>query len=547
MAKYFKIGPYGLVASVLIAWSIVFRASLLAVQYPETNSDEGAMGIEAMHIAFQGQHPLYLYGQNYMGVLEAYLAAPFFHFFTISVFTLRLGLLILFALFLVAMYWLGSLLYSKRLALVSLALLSLATGDMLIQQLRAVGGAVETLLFGSLMLVLAYRLASTTGQRRRWRYLTYAVWGLTASIALWVHMLALPFVLCSGLLILVFCRREWRSPALPCLLLGLLVGGIPLLYGYEAFAAALVIHSGSTASANPLQQILSTLLWGIPLATGVQPVCAITDLPTYGPTNALTVPCVLLQGAWSAGYLVLLGAGLLAAAAACWQLWWQQRGQPWAQSSEKQRRAVLHFARLMHLLPAALTILLYASSPLSALKPWSTRYLVGLLVATPGILWPLWQLTALEKFHLSHKPVSKWLSRAAIVLIMLIWLVGTVYTITTVPAANADARQQEKLVQDLLKLNIRHVYVEYWTCYRLLFQSQEQILCARPPYPPVIGADRYEPDARLVEADRRAAYMFLADSTREIMLFEQHIKARGEQFQKYTLDGMVVYVPRTTG
>src|SRR5579885_2614571 len=93
-AKYVRIGPYGLTALAIIVLAVTFRLLLVLNNYPETNSDEGTMGIEAMHIAFQGQHPIYLYGQNYMGVLEAYLAAPFFHLFGVSVFTLRLGMFI---------------------------------------------------------------------------------------------------------------------------------------------------------------------------------------------------------------------------------------------------------------------------------------------------------------------------------------------------------------------------------------------------------------------------------------------------------------------
>src|SRR6185437_12410639 len=108
LAKYSKIGPYGVAAGTIIAWAVILRLLLLMLNYPEVNSDEGTMGIEAIHIAFQGQHPIYLYGQNYMGVLEAYLAAPFFHLFGVSTFTLRLGMLIMFTLFMLAMYWLGS-------------------------------------------------------------------------------------------------------------------------------------------------------------------------------------------------------------------------------------------------------------------------------------------------------------------------------------------------------------------------------------------------------------------------------------------------------
>lgn len=45
-----------------------------------------------------------------MRVLEAYLAAPFFRLFGVSSLTLRLGMLILFALFMLSMYWLARLL-----------------------------------------------------------------------------------------------------------------------------------------------------------------------------------------------------------------------------------------------------------------------------------------------------------------------------------------------------------------------------------------------------------------------------------------------------
>ena len=240
-------------------------------------------------------------------------------------------MLMLFALFMITMYWLTSLLYSKRLALVTLVLLSFATPNMLIQQLRAIGGAMELILFGALMLVLAYCLATPAGARRAStgrpyrRYAIYVAWGYTAGIALWVHILVLPFVLCSGLLILVFCYREWRSPAIPCVLLGLLLGGFPLIPGYSAIGHALVMQSGATILPNaspadlidlPLKQLVSTFLWGIPLTTWLQPACSLSDLPYFGSGTASTLSCSLLQGAWSAGYVLLLGTGLLLAGSA---------------------------------------------------------------------------------------------------------------------------------------------------------------------------------------------------------------------------------------
>jgi hypothetical protein len=561
LPKYFQMGPYGLAATAIITLSVLFRTILVAFHFPEVNSDEGKMGIAGMHIAFQGQHPIYNYGQNYLGVLEAYIAAPFFRLFGISDITLRIGMLIMFMLFMIVMYWLASLLYSKRLALVTLVLLSFATTDMLIQQLRAIGGAMELILFGALMLVLAYRLAATAGVRRRWRYLTYFAWGWTAGIALWVHILVLPFVLCSGLLILVFCYREWRTLAIPCLLLGLLAGGFLLIPGYSAIPHALVMQSGSTIlpGAGPAalqhllrKQFVSTFLWGIPLTTWFQPVCSVTDLPYFGPSTSSTLSCSLLQGSWGTGYVLLLGTGLLLAGSACWKLWKQQRTQGKPFTSEEQREAVRQFARLMLLFVGVLIIFLYVRSPLSGLKPVSTRYLVGLLVVTPGILWPLWRLTGLEQAHLTLTGTTKWLSRMALVLVTLVVLACTIWTVTTVPAAYADEQQQMQLVNDLLKLKLTRVYLEYWTCYRLLLQSKEQILCASPPYPWTIGGDPYTPDARAVQPDpnvinSRAPFLFPANNNLEIAEFEQYNKEHGKHFQKYTLDGMVLYIPMPTG
>jgi len=557
LPKYLRIGPYGLAASMIIILSVLFRLIMVVFHFPEVNSDEGKMGIAGMHIAFQGQHPIYHYGQNYLGVLEAYIAAPIFRLFGVSDITLRTGMLILFAFFMISMYLLTSLLYSKRLALVTLVLLSFATTDMLIQQLRAIGGAMELMFFGALMLVLAYRLASTAGERRLERYILYIAWGWAAGIALWVHILFLPFVLCSGLLILVFCYREWRSLAIPCLLLGVLLGGFLLIPGHSAISHALIMQSGATilpkASLSelanlPLKQFISTFIWGIPLTDWFQPACSVSDLPLYGSGTSLTLPCSLLQGSWGLGYVLLLCTGLLLASSAYWKLWNKHRTQGQDFTPEEQQEAVRQFARLMLLFIAVLIIFLYLRSPLSGLNPWSTRYLVGLLVATPGILWPLWRLTGLEKAHLTLKGKTKWLSRVTLVLVTLLILACAIWTVTTVPAAYADEQQQMQLVNDLLKLKLTRVYLEYWTCYRLLFQSQEQILCASPPYPLTVGGDPYALDARAVQPDPKvinpkAPFLFPANSNLEIAAFERYNKEHRKHFQNYNLDGMVLFIP----
>ncbi|HEY6286820.1 MAG TPA: hypothetical protein VIX20_14255 [Ktedonobacteraceae bacterium] len=92
---YPGIGKNELYASGIIVISTFLRILLVCLGWPPTNSDESTMGILALHIADRGEHPIYFYGQHYMGALEAYFAAVSFHFFGVSLLTLRLGVILL--------------------------------------------------------------------------------------------------------------------------------------------------------------------------------------------------------------------------------------------------------------------------------------------------------------------------------------------------------------------------------------------------------------------------------------------------------------------
>jgi 4-amino-4-deoxy-L-arabinose transferase-like glycosyltransferase len=118
--KYLKIGIQELAALAMILLAAAIRLIFIGQNWPLTNSDEGTIGIMALHIAYHGEHPIFFYGQGYMGAGEAYLAAAFFHLFGPSLFALRLGLVLIFVLFLTSMYILTRLLYSKGLALATL-------------------------------------------------------------------------------------------------------------------------------------------------------------------------------------------------------------------------------------------------------------------------------------------------------------------------------------------------------------------------------------------------------------------------------------------
>src|SRR6266446_775053 len=209
-SKRFSIRPYGLCICTLIAAATLARFILIYFNWPVTNSDEGNMGLIALHIAYQGDHPTFFYGLPYMGPLEGYIAAPLFRLLGPSLFALRLGLLPLFTLFLICIYYLTRLLYSRGLALFTVVLFSLGSTDVITRQLKAVGEYPEIELFAALISLLAAWLAlshpSSDEHPATWlkwrRILVYGLLGLIVGLALWVDFLILPFVATAGLLLL---------------------------------------------------------------------------------------------------------------------------------------------------------------------------------------------------------------------------------------------------------------------------------------------------------------------------------------------------------
>src|SRR3989442_8793713 len=147
--KQVRVGPYGAGAIVIITLAMLLRIVLTALGWPPTNSDESTFGLMAIHIASLKDFPIFLWGSLYLGTFEAYLGAVMFHLFGVSVFTLRLGTMLEFAIFLVSMYFLASLLYTKKLALVTLLLLSIGSVMMIYTEFMAHGGYLEILCFGA--------------------------------------------------------------------------------------------------------------------------------------------------------------------------------------------------------------------------------------------------------------------------------------------------------------------------------------------------------------------------------------------------------------
>jgi 4-amino-4-deoxy-L-arabinose transferase-like glycosyltransferase len=560
--KSYKIERYDFFAIAIILCAAALRLVMVALGWPPTNSDEGTMGVMALDIAYHGAHPVMYYGQNYMSAIEAYVGACLFHLFGPSLWTLRLGVILMVSLFLLNMYLLTNLLYSKGFALFVLALLSLGSNFIFTLEIYAKGGTSQTLLFGSLTFLCASWLALSCaqdlfGKQRRLRLVGYALWGLAVGLGIWSDMIVLPILFVSALLLVCFCWRDVRRVwSIVSLLLGLFVGLFPLITynlavppqenSLSTFIG--LFHGGQVQQAHTMAQvlrgILNTIQISLPLATG-DPSCPISAIHYGGGTIPQSSSCMALHTIWGLGYIVLWLLAAFLVVKALRQL----------RTETGQKLAVTrNFARLFLLAGAGIAASAYAvsSAPLG-MPQGHARYLITLLIVTPAVLWPMWY--GVREFHWNERlsagtleTGTRAMASIAPTLVLGVvcaaFLLGTIFTFGDVPSARAVDLQQETLIDYLLVTHSTHIYTEYWTCDRIAFMSQERIICG------VLGSNLQPTHNRdsafysIVSSDPNAVYVFPVNSPQRTTL-DREI-AQGDMAQAYlrvTIAGYAIYKP----
>jgi 4-amino-4-deoxy-L-arabinose transferase-like glycosyltransferase len=559
----FRQHKLGIIVLVLILSGLALRLFFIAHNYPATDSEEGTMGLEALHIASKGEHPIYLYGQNYMGVGEAYLGAGMFHLFGVSIFSLRLGMLLLFGLFLIASYFLATLLYDSKVALISLFLLAGGTESVLTPEMKAVGGAVETLVCGSTMMLLSswlalrhnHQTAQAVGRSRWLDWIAYSTWGIVVGMGLWSHLLAMPFVFFSTIIVVLFCQRDLCTKASLFLLLGLSIGSLPLIiYNVTApikdntLAVFIQLHQTTYANAPSglwlwLKQFAGTFFYSLPMATDMLHLANQNVLPLYSSSQSLSPWITFLYSCWSAGYITLL-------ASSTWlifRLIGRLRSNKWSRQVEMEKKQwsllVLLTCRLMLLLSAWATLIPYLSSATAAVRPWSFRYLIGLLISLPAIIAPLIPSKGnVTSVKLKMKTALSW---GAVMLVLVVNVAGTLSNSSAFSQGDMRIQRQKELVQRLLQLGITRIYSGYWVCDRIIFQSQEKIICAALNEQMQPDLTRYAPYKNILDHSRNIAYVFTQNGD----FHPQHaitVFTQDNRYQQIHINEYVVFMLRHT-
>lgn len=562
LTKKVKKNRYMLAASLIVALCAAVRLYFIAHNWPLTNSDEGTVGLMALHIAHFKDFPVYLYGQGTLGSLEAYVGALLFPFFGPTVFALRFGLLLLFVCFLVSMYFMTSLLYTRKLALLTLVLLSLGSSDVLFRSYAAFAGHAETPLFGALLVLVAGKLALSSPASNdlpigRRRLVGYGLWGCLVGAAFWNDPLAMAFALASGVFLLVFCRHELRPRVLLSMLAGLLIGLLPvILYNITVLNmdksslsvyGFLINYSDPVASNSVLAHFMASFLVALPTSTGAAPLCPLTP-HTAWPISAQSSPqvlqCTAIHGAWALALVVLWLLAVIIAIRFLYPLW--KKIPLKIAAGERRREAIIQGARLMLLGSAVPTFLVFTISVQSITEPWyNGRYLIGLGVVTPALLWPLWRAPGARfAFHWWKSLLVKTLCLSCIVFYAATMAIGTIQTSAQIPQVEAASQSHEALVSGLLRAHITHIYTDYWTCDLTAFLSQERIICSVLDEQLHPGVNRYASYVPIVSQDPHAAYVFQKDSPQNKMFALQIGRdASHRQYRVISMEDYLVYLP----
>ena len=562
LLKSHRINIYSVSATAIILFAISLRVLLVLLKWPPTNSDEATMTLMASNIAYHGQFPIMYYGQDYMGVIEAYLGALFFLLSGgVSLTAIRLGVILLVGIFFSVQYFLTSRLFSRTVALATLMFLSIGSIPYLTRQTIATGGSAETLLFGSLAFLIALQLSlsydpEAPNSVRRRRLLGYAGFGIIVGLGIWSDMVGLPLLAMATLLLITICWREilvWGG-----LFTGLIGGTIgitpSLIYAIQTGKNPIAVlfamvepNPNSNNSLNLWHNIVQTFQVSLPTATGF-PFCPVIEYPFLGDNTARTLKCGIVQSGWSIGYVLLIIVSLSVTIIAFKHF---RDNQEITDPVERHQTRVLLITRLFMASTALLILVAYIISSGPVDQPgYHARYIISLVVLTSVLIAPLVQAASRLRFQANWQKIRSYGSRAILVAVVAILATGTLIAFQEVPQAQAASESRTDLANHLIQLGATRIYTDYWTCYSLVLASDEKVLCT------VVDANREVNHNRVpgirtpVDQDRFNASWLCASNLKLITLnynclptVENWINsdARG-RFNRYEFDGYVLYM-----
>jgi len=429
-----------------------YKVILLSGAVFPFNSDEAVVGLMAKHI-LDGERPTFFYGQAYMGSLDAWLIAAGFSVFGEKVWVIRLVQVLLYlGTVVLTMYLVQLNSKSTWPPVITGLLMAFPVVNMMLYTTVSLGGYGESLLFGTLLLVVySLYLRKEAGSVASLGLL--AVIGLISGFGFWVNGITLVYSL--PVVGLVF----WQSKdtkqkrfnhflaKLAALFLGLLIGLIPWILYVSSNGLAVILSenlgkvvdvSGESYLFSLLLHLRNLVLFGVTAIFGIRPP-------------------------WG---LEILAKPILPLAIAAWLLIFYLA---------RKQRSKYHAQELFRLVSLVILVLVlgFIFTPFG--NDPSGRYFIP-------VIHMLCILAGCTLGNLVHKPFLPGIL-SVVILTFNIW--GVVecarknppgLTTQFDPIAQVDHRYDEELINFLLTNDEKAGFSNYWVSYPLAFLSNEEIV-----------------------------------------------------------------------
>ncbi len=229
----------GFLLTLVLVLSFAFRLIISALLHSST-FDTATVGLMALNI-LDGERPLFFYGQQYMGALEAYLAAALFRVFGFSMLSLSLSPILFSIGWIAGTYLLFTELLGRRAGLAAALVLAIPGWQTLWYNIASYGGYPGAFCFGTWALWLCLRTAQRDLSRKaEWIHILSI--GFLAGIALWTNYQSASYLLTGSFFLGAYLVRNRRSPRI----FGkFAVGGGFFAFGFWPVIVSLVGYEGT--------------------------------------------------------------------------------------------------------------------------------------------------------------------------------------------------------------------------------------------------------------------------------------------------------------
>ncbi len=242
---------------------IILRAGYLIT--PGINSDQAIFALEGIHI-LKGDFTIFQWSYAYMGTIQSYLDAIAFYLFDPSRLVINVIPVLISIFFILTTYLAGREILGEEGGILSGIFAAVSPAYLSIYGGVARYGYMETLLFGSLLLLITLRLSRTEDPKNRGRLLILL--GFIAGLGLWTNFLIIVYFPALGLYLLFKDKMIFRKKTLIALPF-FLVGSLPVwIYNLKhSFASLEILETGEKVSF--LKNFEDAILIGMPEMLGM--------------------------------------------------------------------------------------------------------------------------------------------------------------------------------------------------------------------------------------------------------------------------------------